>query len=169
MQRAATAAAMVMPRLDRPPLTAVNASTASATPGKPGQRKHFLPERVVDRHGKSPIAVHLRHFSQKVWPVIRPPLEHVELPLVDHFMCEGADEFLYAVRRACEQGCQQGEGEANLAAFGGCARTPCRPWTGPAHEHTGGSSQPPAPHDPDRLKRTAKISIVQVAPDRRDV
>ena len=54
MQRAAAAAAMVTARLDRPPLTAVNAPAASATPGKPGQRQHFLLQRVVDGHGKAP-------------------------------------------------------------------------------------------------------------------
>src|SRR5688572_11916688 len=159
---------MVAPRLDRPPLTAVDAPTASATPGKPGQCKHFLLERVVDGHSKSAVAVHLRHLSEKVGPVIWPPLEHVELPLVDHFMCEGADEFLRAVGRAREQGCQQGKGEANLAAFGGCVRTPCRAWTGSTHEHADGRSQPPAPHDRDGRKRAAKISIIQVAPDCRD-
>ena len=41
--------------------------------------------------------------------MIRPPLEHVELPLVDHFMRESADEFLCPVRRFCQQGCQQGK------------------------------------------------------------
>lgn len=168
MQRAAAAATMVTARLDRPPLTAVDAPTASATPGKPGQRQHFLLERVVDGHGKSTVAVHLRHLSQKVGPVIRPPLEHVELPLVDHFMRDSADEFLCAVRRFCEQGCQQGKGEANLAAVGGSVRTPCRAWTGPTDEHADGSGQPPAPHDRNRRKRTIKVSSVQVAPDCRD-
>jgi len=168
MQRASAAAAMVMPWLDRPPLAPVYAPTASATPGKSGQRKHFLFERVVDGHGKSAVAIHLGHLSQKVGPVIRPALEHIELPLVDHFMCEGADKFLCAVGCVCEQGCQEGKGKPNLAAFGGCVLTPCRAWTGPTHEHADGSSQPPAPHDRDRRKRPAKVSIIEVSPDCRD-
>ena len=103
MQRAAAASAVVTARLNRPSLPPVDTPATAATPRETGQRQHFLLERVVEGDAQSAVSVHLRHFSQKVRSMIRPPLEDIELPLMDHFMGKGTDELLSPIWGSCEQ------------------------------------------------------------------
>lgn len=48
--------------------------------------------------------------------MIRPPLQDIELPLVDHLMGEGIQEFLLRVGRSLGEPFQQRERETNLSA-----------------------------------------------------
>ena len=38
---------------------------------------------------------HQTHFTAEITAVIRPSLQHVELPLVNHFVGERADHFVF--------------------------------------------------------------------------
>jgi hypothetical protein len=49
--------------------------------------------------------------------VIGAPAQHIELPLVDHLVCERIQEFLLRVRRSGGEPLEQREGEANLATL----------------------------------------------------
>ena len=51
---------------------------------------------MADRDAQS-IAVHGRHFTGKVRSVIRSSLEHIELPLVNHLMCQRADDLPFSL------------------------------------------------------------------------
>lgn len=88
---------MVATWLNRPPMAAVNPAALAAAPGKAGQGMHFLLERMIDRDGEFAITIHFAHLSQKVRAMVRAPSEDVVLPLVNHFMCEGADELMSAI------------------------------------------------------------------------
>jgi hypothetical protein len=46
---------------------------------------------VVRRHGHFTGSIHLRHLSQKLQAMIRSTLQHVELPLMDHFVSQGVE------------------------------------------------------------------------------
>ena len=87
---------MVATWLNRPPLAAVNPAALAAAPGKAGQGMHFLLERMIDRDGEFAVTIHFDHLSQKIRAMVRAPSEYVVLPLVNHFMCEGADKLMSA-------------------------------------------------------------------------
>ena len=108
MQCTTAAPAVVATWLDRPSLPSVDASAAPAAPGKAGQGLHFLFQRMVDRDRQCTVAVHLTHLPEKIRSMVRPPLEDVVLPLVDHLVCECTDEFVFPECRPCQQGLQQG-------------------------------------------------------------
>jgi len=88
---------MVATWLNRPPMAAVNPAALAAAPGKAGQGMYLLLERMIDGNGEFAITIHLAHLSQKVRAMVRAPSENVVLPLVNHFMCEGADELMSAI------------------------------------------------------------------------
>jgi len=90
---------MMATGLDRPPLAPVNAPASPTAPRKPGERLHFLLQRVVDRNGEDAVAVHLPHLAEEIRSMIRTPLEDVVLPLVNHLMRHCADEFVLSKRR----------------------------------------------------------------------
>ncbi len=69
---------------------------------------------MIDGDGHLARAVHLGHFSQKIRTVIRSPLQHVELPLMDHFVGEGVEQFLFHILRAGRKPFEQGEGQADF-------------------------------------------------------
>src|SRR5512147_662324 len=52
---------------------------------------------MVDGDGQSSVAIHLRHLPEKIWPMIWASLEDVVLPLMNHFMGDGADQLVPAV------------------------------------------------------------------------
>jgi hypothetical protein len=87
---------MVAAWLNRPPLAAVDPAALAAAPGKAGQGMHFFLEGMIDRDGEFAIPIHFAHLSQKVRAMVRAPSEYVVLPLVNHFMCEGADKLMSA-------------------------------------------------------------------------
>ena len=158
---------MVAARLDRPSMAPVNAPASSAAPGKAGKGLHFFFQRMVDRHGKSAVSVHLPHLPEEIRSVIRPPLEDVVLPLVNHLVRQRTDEFVSPERRARYQRGQKRKRKADFP-FGGLGRRPLPPGgagTGPAHEHADGSGQPSAPDERDRREGTVEISAIEIAPD----
>lgn len=91
---------MVATWLNRPSLAAVDPAALAAAPSKAGQGMHFLFERMIDRDGEFAVAIHFGHLSEKIRAMVRAPLEDVVLPLVNHFMCEGAHEFISATETA---------------------------------------------------------------------
>jgi hypothetical protein len=105
---------------------------------------------MVRRNGHFPGSIDLRHFAQKLQAMIRPTLQHIELPLMDHFMSQGVEQFLFRVRRLCGELFKQRERKANFAKTvshgegGECLGTLA---TG-KHPHRGG--QPLTPDDLDR-------------------
>jgi len=102
--------------LDRPTLSPVDPSTVQTAPRKSRQGEHFLLKRVVCGDGHLTRSIHLPHLLEKVQAVIRPPLQDIELPLVDHLMGEGIQEFLLRVGRSLGEPFQQRERETNLSA-----------------------------------------------------
>jgi hypothetical protein len=88
-----------------------------------------------DRQGAAPI--HLGHLAEKIRSMIRPPLQDVELPLMDHFVSQRVHDFLLAIFAPLECLLEQGKGQANLA-FGWRAKAILmEPWSWPSttHEH----------------------------------
>lgn len=89
---------MVAAWLYGPALAAVDAAALAAAPGEFREGLHFCLKRMVDRDSQFAVTIHLAHLAEKVRSVVRSAFEQVELPLMDHFMGEGADEFVAAVR-----------------------------------------------------------------------
>src|SRR5262245_18194847 len=158
---------MVAAWLNCPPLAAVDPAALAAAPGKAGQCMHFLFERMIDRDGEFAITIHFGHLSQKIRPMVRTSLEDVVLPLVNHFMCEGADELISATGSTAQQEFEEGERETDFAlrGFVRSASTPGRAWAGPAHEHADRRCQPSAPDKWDRWERAIEMLRIEVGPD----
>lgn len=87
-------------RLDRFPLSPVETSAVDALPDESRQGDHFLLQRVIRRDSHFSRTIDLRHFPQKYEAMIGSPSQDIELPLVDHFMCQSVDQFLLQLRRA---------------------------------------------------------------------
>jgi hypothetical protein len=123
--------------LNRPSLASVDTAALPAAPGEAGEGKHFLLERMVDRDRQGAIPIHLGHLPQKFSSVIRPPLEDVVLPLMDHLMRESANELVPAILRTGQQGFEEWKGEADFTLCGFVKRVRCpgRTRAGAAHEH----------------------------------
>jgi len=154
-----------MPRwLNRVPLPAVQASTISAPPGESRQGAHFSLQRVVDRDGDFAGAIHLHHFPQKIQTVIRPPFQHIELPLMDHLMGEGIEEFLDCVRGPFGEPLQQREGEADLSTATACGGGLWRSRPTVTGENADRRGQTPAPDNGNRRQSPGKVPDIQVAP-----
>jgi len=70
---------------------------------------------MVRRHGHFPGSVDLGHFSQKLQAMIRSTLQHIELPLMDHFMSQGVEEFLLRVWCPCGELFKERERKTNFS------------------------------------------------------
>jgi len=70
---------------------------------------------VVRRHGYFSGSIQLRHLPQKLQAMIRPTFQHIELPLMDHFMSQGVEQFLFRVRRPRGELFKQRERKADFA------------------------------------------------------
>jgi hypothetical protein len=83
---------------DRFSLPSIDPSTVCASPGESRQGQYFPLQRVVgcDRHVSR--AVHFSHLSQEGRPMIRSTFQEIELPLMNHFMSDRVQEFLFPVR-----------------------------------------------------------------------
>ncbi len=99
---------MVAAWLNRPPLASVHTAALPAAPSKSGEGKHFLLERMVDRDRQCAVPIHLGHLPQKFSPMIRPPLQDVVLPLMDHLVRQRADDLVPAILRTGQQGLRRG-------------------------------------------------------------
>jgi hypothetical protein len=118
-----------------------------------------------DRQGAAPI--HLGHLAEKIRPMIRPPFQDVELPLMNHFMRQRIHDLLLAVCAPLGSLLEQGKGEANLAP-GRRARTILiQPWPRPSttHEHADRGGQPAAPGYVDRREAAIEEPDVEINPD----
>jgi hypothetical protein len=70
--------------------------------------------------------------------MIRPAFQDVELPLMNHFVGQGVDDFLLAILASMERLLEQRKREANFA-LGRWAKTVLIqpwPWAETTHEHT---------------------------------
>jgi hypothetical protein len=93
---------------------------------------------MVDGDGQCTVPVHLGHLAEKIRPMIRPAFQDVELPLMNHFVGQGVDDFLLAILASLKRLLEQREREANFA-LGRWAKTVLIqpwPWAETTHEHT---------------------------------
>jgi hypothetical protein len=86
MERPSANAAMVPPRLNRPPLASVYSAALTTTPGKSREGQDFLLQGMTDGDREGAVSVHFGHPTKKICPMIWPSLQDVELPLMNHFM-----------------------------------------------------------------------------------
>lgn len=103
-------------RLDGLALPAIDLSAIGATPCEAGQGQHFFLKGVVSGHGYFPGTIHVRHLAHEVQAVIGLPFQDIELPLVDHLMGEGIQQFLFCVGRSFREPLQQRERQSNFSA-----------------------------------------------------
>lgn len=162
---------MMAARLDRPPLAMVNAAALPAAPSKAGQGEHFLLEGMVDRDGQCAVPIHFGHLSEKFSSVIRPPLEDVVLPLMDHLVRQCADELVPAVGCTGQQGLQKRKREADLTLRGFVRNVPLPGGAraGAAYEHADRRGQPPAPDEVDRRECSIEMPCIEVPPHRAEL
>jgi hypothetical protein len=69
---------------------------------------------VVRRHGDFTRSIHLRHLPQKLQTMIRPTFQHIELPLMDHFMSQSVEQLLLRVRCPIGELFKEWERKSNL-------------------------------------------------------
>jgi hypothetical protein len=134
LERASTLTTLVPAWLDGFALPTIDLSAVCATPSKSRQGQHFFLQLMVGGDGDVARTIHLRHLPEKIPSVVRPPFQHIELPLVDHLMGEGIQQLLFRVGRPCCEPLQQGLGQANFPT----AAAPGRwrySWTATADEH----------------------------------
>jgi len=95
-------------------LPSIDPSTVCASPGESRQGQYFLFQRVVggDRHFSR--TIHLRHLLQKGQPMIRSTLQEIKLPLMNHFMSDGVQEFLFRIGRSGPKPREEGKRQANF-------------------------------------------------------
>jgi len=152
LQRSPADAAMVPPRLNRPPLASVHSAALPTTPGKSRQGEDFLLQRMVDSDRQGAVPIHLGHLAEKSRPMIRPPLQDVVLPLMNHFVRQRIDDLLLAILAPSGDLLEQGKGQANFA-LGRRAKTilvQSRPRSSTTHEYADRGGQLAAPDEIDR-------------------
>lgn len=120
--------------LDGFSLPSIDPPAVFAAPGKSRERKDFFLQGVMGRDGHFAGPVDLRHFSQEFQSMIGPPLQHIELPLMDHLMDEGVQEFLFRVRCPFGEPLEQRKRQANLSTAAVAGGISCfRPSTAGEH------------------------------------
>ena len=157
---------MVPPRLNRPSLSLVEPAALPAAPGESRQREDFLLQRMVDGDRQGPVSIHLGHFAQKVLSMIWPPLEDVELPLMNHFVGERVYDLLLPILACPDDLLEQGKGEANFACDGRAKTLLIQPWFRPSttHEHTDRGGQSTAPDEIDRRQQAGEVASIEIGP-----
>jgi hypothetical protein len=65
---------------------------------------------MVDGYCQGAVPIHLGHLAEKVRPMIRPPLQDVVLPLMNHFVRQRIHDLLLAVRAPLGSLLEQGKG-----------------------------------------------------------
>ena len=129
--------AMMPPRLNCPPLASVHSAALPTTPGKPREAQDFLPQGMIDGDRQGAVPVHFGHPTKKIPPMIRPSLQDVELPLMNHFMRQRAHNLPLTILAPLDGLSEQGKGEADFS-FGRRAKTvliPSGPRSLMIHEH----------------------------------
>jgi hypothetical protein len=119
---------------------------------------------VVRRHGDFTRSIHLRHLPQKLQTMIRPTFQHIELPLMDHFMSQSVEQLLLRVRCPIGELFKEWERKSNLTMTASHSeRMECLgTFTTGKHPHRGGQAL--APHDLYRHERIGKVPRIQVPP-----
>jgi hypothetical protein len=64
---------------------------------------------MVDGDCQSAVSIHLGHLAEKVHPMIRPPLQDVVLPLMNHFVRQRAQDLLLAIFASLDDLLEQGK------------------------------------------------------------
>jgi hypothetical protein len=70
---------------------------------------------MVDGDRQGAVPIHLGHLAEKIRPMIRSPLQDVELPLMNHFVRQRAQDLLLAIFASLDDLVEQGKGQANFA------------------------------------------------------
>jgi hypothetical protein len=83
-------------------------------PSKSRQGQDFLFQRVVGRDRYFSRTIHLRHLFQEGSPMIRSPLQEIKLPLMNHFMSNGVQEFLFRIGRSGPKPREEWKRQANF-------------------------------------------------------
>jgi hypothetical protein len=52
---------------------------------------------MVDGDRQGAVSIHLVHLTEKIRPMIRSSLQDVVLPLMNHFVRQGAHDLLFAI------------------------------------------------------------------------
>jgi len=166
LQRSPTDAAMVPTRLNRPSLPSVHPAALPTAPGKWREGKDFPLQRMVDGDRQGAIPIHLGHLAEKIRPMIRPPLQDVVLPLMNHFVRQRAHDLLLAILAPLGGLMEQGKGQANLALGWRAKPVPIRsrPRSSTTHEHADRGGQPTAPDEIDRGQQACEVAAIQFAP-----
>ena len=112
-QRPLTLAAPMTTGTNRVALPVIIMPAVRASPGVFRQRMNGLIQGMADRNAE-PIPIHDGHQPMKLRPVVRPPLQNIVLPLMNHFMRQRADEFI--LRLTLEQWNRQSN-QPPLSAF----------------------------------------------------
>jgi len=88
---------MVPPGLNRPSLAAIHSSALPATPGKSREGENFLLQGMIDGDRQGPVPIYLGHLAEKIHAMIRPSLQNVVLPLMNHFVRQRVRNLLLAI------------------------------------------------------------------------
>lgn len=166
LKQAFADAAMVPTRLNRASLASVHVAALSAAPGESSQGEDFLLQRMVDGDCQSPVPVHFGHLAEKIRPMVRPPLQDVVLPLMNHLVRQRIHDLLLPVCAVLGDLLEQGKREANLA-FAWRAKTlliQSWPRASPTDEHADRGGQPAAPDEIDRRQQAREVAAIQFAP-----
>ena len=93
---------------------------------------------MVDGDRQGPVSIHLGHLAEKILSMIWPPLEDVELPLMNHFVRECIHDLLLPILGCLDNLVEQGKREANLTLGWRAKTLLIQPWFRPSttHEHT---------------------------------
>lgn len=108
---------MVSARFDGPALAPVDATTLPASPGEFGESQHFFLQRMVERDRQRAVAIHLGHLAQEVLSMIRAAFQDIVLPLMDHFMGDGAAHFGLAIWRGGQEGREERKRETDFTGL----------------------------------------------------
>jgi len=121
---------------------------------------------MVDCDGQGAVPIHLGHLAEKIWSMIRSPLQDVVLPLMNHFVCQRAHDLLFAILAPLGDLFEQGKGQANLAPGRWAKTILIQPWSrsSTTHEHADRGGQPTAPDEIDRGQQAGEVAAVQFAP-----
>jgi hypothetical protein len=65
---------------------------------------------MVDGDRQGAVSVYFGHLAEKIRSMIRPPLQDVILPLMNHFVCQRAHDLLLAARSLFGHLLEQGKG-----------------------------------------------------------
>jgi hypothetical protein len=69
---------------------------------------------MVDGNRQGPVPIHFGHLAEKIWPMIRMPLEDVILPLMNHLVRQRVHDFLFAIFALLDDLLEEGKRQANL-------------------------------------------------------